>query len=219
MPATPITPKQGVCIDDLVTSVAQKKVLARVPGSKHPAAEEIEKYFAEVYDLTVDLTSVQFPERLGMPCYMAVPTEMDEDQTLSRLSAYFNVGSYAWKTPVSKSVDRSTEQKRPVGLYVFAHVSGDEPDTKHLGKSHDDAVKEGLTFLSAREYLLVTGFHRWKHQKWMDDEKGWTMVSSLWSVGYLMYGYWFPVNAELSLGHDYCDYRPPESGVRELFLG
>lgn len=191
----------------------------KMSGRKHPQAELIEKYFAEVLGYTIDLSGVAFPEKQGFATYMAVPTDLDEDQIFSRITAYFKVGQYAYQSPVADNINRNVEQKRPQGLYVFSHLGGDEPDAQHLGKSYDDAMGQDMLFLNPKEYLLVTGFHRWINKDHFMDVKGWTRTSSLWSDGFLVCGYWSPYASKLCLFNGYRFLRDSDRGPRELFLG
>lgn len=193
------------------------KLIKRFSSKKHPCAEPLEQYFREVFGYTLDLSGVVFPNKEGFASYMAVPTDLDEDQIFSRITTYFKVGRYAWRSPVASNINREVEQKRPQGLYVFAHRGGDEPDAEHRNKSYDDATEEGMTFMNSKEYLLATGFHHWSNGHFM-DVNGWTRTSSLWSDGYLVYGYWIPSDGELYLSHGYRDNRNPDGGPRELVL-
>ena len=191
--------------------------LNKMAGRKHPQAELIEQYFREVLGYTLDLTGVVFPEKVGFPVYMANPQDLDEDQIFSRITTYFKVGQYAYQSPVASNINRNVEQKRPQGLYVFAHVGGDEPDAKHLGKSYDDAMAVNMTFMNPKEYLLATGFHHWLKDHFM-DVKGWTRTSSLWSGGRLVDGCFSPSNDGLCLSFGDRGSRDPVNGPRELVL-
>ncbi len=193
------------------------KLIKRFSSKKHPCAELLEQYFHEVLGCTINLSDVVFPEKDGFATYMAVPPYLDEDQIFGRITKHFKVGQYAWQSPVASNINREVEQKRPQGLYVFAHVGGDEPDAKHLGKSYDDAMAVNMTFMNPMEYLLATGFHRWLKDHFM-DVKGWTRTSSLWSDGGLVCGYFYPCDGELYLFNGYRDSRSPDDGPRELVL-
>lgn len=192
--------------------------ILRFSSGKHPDAEELERFYAEVLGMTVDLRGVMFPEKEGFPVYMALVPGMSEDAVMEKITKHFGVKVYAWQTPVASNIDRTTAQARPEGVYVFVHVGGDEPDAKHLGKSYDDAVEASMVFASPLEYLLMTGFHMWKHRRWMDS-KCWIRTSSLWSDGSLMGGCWDPSDGRLYLDFGDRDGRGPGSGPRELFLG
>ena len=189
----------------------------RFSSNKHPTAKEIETYFCEVYGLTINLAGVAFPEKKGMHAFMAVPPNLNEDTIMKRLTTHFKVGTYAYRSPIANNIDRAMEQKRSKELYVFSHRGRAKPDTDHLVKSYNDAVKENMLFLNSLEYLLCIGFHMWKHGKCM-DAKGWTRTSSLWSDGDLVDGGWDPSNRGLYLSSGNRDDRSPSSGPRELFL-
>lgn len=192
--------------------------LNKMSGRKHPQAELLEQYFSEVLSYTLELSSVVFPEKEGFATYMAVPMDLDEDEIMKRITSHFKVNPYSWLSPIASNINRKVEQKRPQGLYVFAHCGGDEPDAKHLGKSYDDAMEVNMTFMNPKEYLLATGFHRWLKNHFM-DVKGWTRTSSLWSDGGLVCGFWSPSSGRLCLNFGIRDSRFSDSGPRELFLG
>ena len=192
------------------------EAIGKFSTNKHPSAIQLEKYFQEVFELKVDLSYTQFPEKFGFATFMAVPPTLDEDQIMKALTIKFGVNPYMYMA--AEKINREAEQKRPEGLYVFAHVGGDEPDAQHLGKSYDDAIASGMLFLNAKEYLLVSGFHRWLKGHFM-DKKGWTRTSSLWSDGFLVRGRWFEALRSLYLSDGYRGYCRPEDGPRELFLG
>jgi len=195
------------------------EVIKKFSSNKHQQAELIEQYFAEVLGYNLDLSSFVFPEKEGFATYMAVPTDLNEDQIFSRITTYFKVGQYAYQSPVADNINRKIEQKRSQGLYVFAHAGGDEPDAKHLGKSYDDAMTVNMTFMNPKEYLLATGFHRWVNKDHFMDVKGWTRTSSLWSGGRLVYGYWSLSVSGLCLDGGGRAGRRSDCGPRELFLG
>lgn len=190
------------------------EAINKLSGKKHPAAELLEKYFQEVYGYTISLAGIQFPEKGEFSAYMAVPPGLDEDTIMKRLAAHFEVNPFSWRAPIVDNINREFEQKRPQGLYVFAHRGGDEPDDIHRNKSYDDAMSQNLIFLNPKEYLLVSGFHRYVSGHFM-DRKGWTRTSSLWSDGYLVYGSWSDANAELYLNDGNRDLRHSDYGPRE----
>ena len=189
-----------------------EKLITKFIGRKHHAAEDVEKYIHEVYGGKVDLTGKLFPEKNGFPVYMARPDGLDEDFALAQIIKRFSVGKYTYLSPVAENINRNAEQKRPDGTYVFAHVGGDEPDAKHLGKSYDNSVGEKIVFANSFEYLLMTGFHMWKHEKWM-DVKGWTRLSSLWSDGRAVDGYFYPDNQGLCLRKSHRDFRSAKKKI------
>ena len=193
--------------------------IKRFSSKKHRQADLLEQYFAEVLGYTLDLSGVVFPKKEGFATYMAVPVDLDEDQIFSRITTYFKVGQYAYQSPIADNINRKIEQKRPQGLYVFAHVGGDEPDAKHLGKSYDDAMAVNMTFMNPKEYLLATGFHCWVNKGHFMDVKGYTRTSSLWSDGRLVDGYWYPDVSDFCLRGGSRDSRNSDDGPRELFLG
>lgn len=195
-----------------------RRTILQLAGVRHPAADDMERYFKEVFAVTIDLTGITFPEKAGMPAAMVNPRTMNADEILKRLTAYFKVNPYVWKSPVVSNIDTTLEQPRPVGMYVYRHVGSDEPDKQHLNTSYDDATAAKMLFHNHEEYLYSTGFHRWKYGHFM-DRKGATRTSSVWSDGSLVMGSFNPGHRKLYLPHGDCDRRNPDRGPRELFLG
>lgn len=193
-------------------------LIAGMIGRKHPAAEELEQYFKEVLKYSVNLTGVPFPEKEGMPAYMVGGLPITTAEIMGRITSHFNVGKYSWKTLEEGAMIRDVSQKRPQGMYVFAHTGSDEPDTQHRNKSFNDFTTEKLQCMDSSEYLLSSGFHMWKHEKWM-DMVGWTRTSSLWSGGLLVHGGWYSDDSRLCLYYGDRVNCYPDSGPRELFLG
>lgn len=178
----------------------------------------LECYFREVYGQYTNLWGLAFPQGCGMSAQMFVPEELDdEDWIARRIVKRFGVNFLAYKTRIADNINRQSEQKRPQDLYVFAHRGGDEPDNVHLGKSYEDAMAQGITFLNPKEYLLASGFHRYVKDHFM-DRKGGTCTSSLWSDGYLVYGSFIPADVRLCLGGGLRDGRYPDDGPREAVL-
>lgn len=191
----------------------------KMAGRKHPQAEKIEEFFRVVLNHDIDLSGVVFPEKDGMPCYMADdPTGLTDDEIFSRGTAYFKKLGYSYNTPIASSINRDVEQKCPRGLYVFAHRGGDEPDVEHLGKSYDDATQFGMTFANRREYMLMSFFHHFTKGYFM-DRKGYTRTSSLWSDGNLVRGCSHSDSSRLYLGYGHRGDCFPGCGPRELFRG
>jgi hypothetical protein len=184
----------------------------------HPKSKSIRDFYKEVLGLSINLAGVRFPEKEGFPNCMVRCEGFDEDFVVNKLCKHFSVNKYFLQAPAAKYLNRNLEQKRPNGLYVFAYVGGDEPDVKHLGKSYEDAMAEQMIFANPLEYLLMTGFHQWEKQKWMDIS-GSTLTSSLWLDGGLVSGFFDPHPQELYLLDYSHDLRRPSFGPCELFLG
>ena len=179
-------------------------------------------YYSKVYGIDIsEVAEMEFPEHATLQTFMAVSPKLgDEDQIMMSLREYFKINLYRYKEPVAKNVNRDEEakiQKRPSGLYVFAHSGQDEPDTNHRNKSYDDAVAAKMTFANAKEYLLMTGFHKFTKGYFM-DKKGWTRTASLWVDGYLVGGRWSDASSGLCLSNGVRGYGNAGSGPRELFL-
>ncbi|TSD03456.1 MAG: hypothetical protein Athens071416_137 [Parcubacteria group bacterium Athens0714_16] len=184
----------------------------------------LEKYYQEVYGITLDLSGITFPENPDFPVIMVDDLSQYEDQIMDCIQKFFNkpdspVNLYKYKNPVAKNIDRESEklQVRTLqsGLVVFAHKGGDEPDL--LNMSYNTTIEKKIQFMKYREYLRATGFHRFTKGYFM-DRNGWTRTSSLWFDGYLVIGSWFDGDAELCADSDNVDRTHPYDGPRQLFL-
>ena len=199
-------------------SIQSKNIFAQIPL--------LEKYYQEVYGITLDLSEILFPENSDFPAIMVDVLSQDEDEIMEAIQKFFNksetpVNLYKYKSPVAENIDRDSEklQARQLqsGLVVFAHTGQDEPDDKHRNKSYNMAVAENLTFAKYREYLRMTGFHKFTKGYFM-DKNGWTRTSSLWSDGCLVNGLWHDGLAKLYADYGNVDYTDPSNGPRQLFL-
>src|SRR3989338_2001325 len=82
------------------------------------------------------------------------------------------------------------EQNRPRCTYVVVHRGGMEPDKEHRNKSHDDAVNEGLYFLTLKERICIELLHFIKTGKHFDVKGTMTVTSSLTMGGDAFNVYW-----------------------------
>jgi hypothetical protein len=178
-------------------------------------------YYQKVFGIDIsEISDMAFPEHETFKTYMAVSPLLNEDQIMDAFKKYFNIGLFQYKTPIASSIDRDEEkriQKRSSGLYVFAHSGQDEPDQNHRGKSYNDAVAEQMIFANIKEYLLITGFHKFTKNIFM-DKNGWTRTSSLWSDGSLVGADWHGNDSQLRVGNGYVDFRYSDFGPRQLIL-
>lgn len=113
---------------------------------------------------------------------MIVLADLDVNTILRRLKTYFKVECDFKEKRFWNFGERIQNSQQDVvrssKSYIFAYAGGLNPDDRHLGKSFKDAVDEKLPFTNLKEYLLVTGFQRWKHGRWMDDERGGFTITS-----------------------------------------
>ena len=186
----------------------------------------LEKYYQEVYRIKLDLSEIVFPEHPDFPAIMVDDLSQNEDEIMKCIQKFFNkpgvpVNLYKYKNPVAENIDRKSEELQvrqlQSGLVVFAHTGQDKPDTIHRDKSYNMAVAENLTFAKYREYLRMTGFHKFTKGYFM-DKNGWTHTSSLWTDGYLVDGSWFDGLAKLCAGSGHVGSTGPGDGPRQLFL-
>jgi len=208
---------QKIC-KDLSIPIQSEHILTQIPL--------LEKYYQEVYRIKLDLSEITFPENPGFPAIMVDDLSQDEDQIMDCIQKYFNkpdrpVNLYKYRNPVAQNINREAEKLQvrtpQSGLVVFAHTGQDEPDDKHRNKSYNMAVAENLVFAKYREYLRMTGFHKYTKGNFMDC-KGWTRTSSLWSDGYLVSGSWDDDDAWLFADDDSADGAHLGAGSRQLFL-
>lgn len=206
---------QKIC-KDLSISFQSENILTQLPL--------LEKYYEEVYGIKLDLSEITFPEHPDFPAIMVDDLSQDEDQIMDCIQKYFNksdnpVNLYKYKNPVTTNINRESEklQTRTLqsGLVVFAHKGGDEPDL--LNMSYNTAIEKKIQFAKYREYLRMTGFHKYTKGYFM-DRKGWTRTSSLWPGGYLVCGDWYGGGAGLCAGSGSVGLTSPCRGPRQLFL-
>ncbi len=175
-------------------------------------------YYQKVYGIDVsEISTMEFPKHDSLQTFMAVSPLLNEDKIMMAQKKYFNINLYRYQDPSANAIDRSKEQLRPNGLYVFAHSGQDEPDLLHCNKSYNDAMAEQIIFANAKEYLLMTGFHKFTKGYFM-DRNGWTCTSSLWSDGSAVGGSWSGGGPRLCLGRGDVDYRFSIYGPRQLIL-
>lgn len=181
----------------------------------------LRKYFTEIYGITINISKLEFYENERFSEHMVVPPSLSEEKILKALSERFKINvTLALEEVRSSSHTSIPEQKRPNGLYFFAHGGTDTPDIAHLGKSYLDASSLKFPFANVKEYLLMTGFHKFTRGHFMDEE-GRTLTSSLAPHRYPLSGEisdW-PGPRELSLDHvTSVHFRHRVMGPRELFL-
>ncbi len=147
----------------------------------------LKQFFSELFGIQLDVESLDFPVLFGFQSFMVVPQHLSEDQIMAAYLSKFDLQYLRnHMEPVAKSIDRTKEQPRPQGLYTFAHRGGIKADERYLNKSGGN-IPVG-TFMNAKEYLLVTGFHRFVEGKFMDSD-GWTRTSSIWTDRNIVSGY------------------------------
>jgi len=206
---------QKIC-KDLSIPFQSEDILFQIPL--------LEKYYQEVYGITLDLSEIQFPENPNFPAIMVDDLSQDEDEIMDCIQKFFNkpsfpVNLYKYRNPVATNIDRESEKSQirtlQSGLVVFAHKGGDEPDL--LNMSYNTAVERKILFMKYREYLRATGFHKYTKGYFM-DRKGWTRTSSLWLYGCLVFGFWNDDFAGLYAFNSDVEHTNPGSGPRQLFL-
>jgi hypothetical protein len=107
-------------------------------------------------------------------------------------------------------------QPRPDGNYAWADAGGDEPDTKHLGKSYDDAINAQFPFLGPVEYLLSCALFEFTTGR-VYDVKGLTRLSVLDSDGSAMCADWNDDDGSY-LSSSFRDGQYSTDGPREAVL-
>lgn len=197
---------------DLEITLVNEAAMLQIPN--------LIRFYKEVLDLDrPSIAELAFPEHDVFQTFMPIGLATNHDEIMEAYAAKRKIKTSGYKTPIASNIDpKSAEksgQKRPSGIYVIAHLDGDEPDQKHLGKSYDNSVAEGLNFANSIEYLLMTGFRQFVKGSFM-DVKGWTRTSDLWSDGYLVSGCWSPDDSRLCLDDGNRSYRLPGRGPREL---
>ncbi len=172
------------------------------------AKAQLAIYFKVVFGLKLNFTKFRFPRQESFSSYMVVPSELNEDDIMEAFAKRWgsNKNLFRLKRPVTSTLDRTKEQKRPRGTYVFAHKGGGEPDEVFSGASYDNVAEMGINFANIKEYLLMTGFHKFKQDCFLGgingwarnyedrggefmDQNGWTRTSSFYTDGSLILGH------------------------------
>lgn len=186
----------------------------------HQIRQDLQRYLDEVFDLEYDLSGFKFPEKDGFPAYMVGGLPISVAEILDDLAVYFKVKKdTTWDLEGQGQMKRIKSQKRPKGIYVFAHTGSDEPDAQLRNISFDGADTGNRQLMDFPEYLLSTGFHMWKHKTWMDSNTTTTATSSLWFVGLLVCGKYKSVDKMLRFFDGDSEDCYPGRGPREIFLG
>lgn len=177
--------------------------------------KDLERFFSTIYGLAIDLTDVAFLKKEGFDHFMIKPAELNADKIYA---AFGKAGLPSWKYINGSLVkEKKSEQARPAGTYTFAHKGGAEPDVEHLGKSYDDFITEGVTYLTIDEYMLIEQFMWWKFKLHL-DVKGWTRTTTLDSDGFVIRGGWVPGGGRCGLGGDFRDGRDTGDGPRSAVI-
>ncbi len=203
----------------LIKSIAEKNAdeflkLVRIPEEK----QILVSFFKEVFNEEINLDKIVFPKKDDFTMCLFNPKTLTIDERLKLIEKKFGVNeTYKYMSPVSQKIDLTKEQKRPTTPYAFCVRDSAEPDTKHLGKSYDDAIGEKMQFMNAEEYIIFQAYYKFVKKDWA-DKKGWTRTSSLWSDGYLVGGRWASDDTQLKLSDGFRGNRHTDNGPRELSL-
>lgn len=184
----------------------------------NPEAKKLILFFKEVFNEDIELGKIVFPKKDDFTICLFNPKTLSIDERLKLIEKKFGINeTYKWLSPVKEKIDKKKEQSRPSVPYAFCVRDSAEPDTKHLGKSYDDAVAESMKFMNAEEYIIFQAYYKFIKGDFA-DKKGWTRTSSLWSDGNLVGGCWDSGNSKLRLDDGYRDFRDADFGPRELSL-
>lgn len=141
----------------LLSKRAAQKFLGLVNKRKDSIwAEEkskIEKFYKEYFGRTINWSLVSLPAKSDVFKKIEyIFADMTEDQILQAYAKKFGRDKMylKWKS-VTKAI--KTQQDRPVGDRVFAHVGGLEPDL--LNKSYDDGISLRIKFMVPKEGFIA----------------------------------------------------------------
>ncbi len=201
-------------IKNIAKEVAHK-YLQLVPDQILVAKELIEKFYKEVFNFRVSLSKVVFPQQEGFGAYHYNTGRFNEDQIIKAYNKKWDVGVYTYQNLFR--IDHKKDQARPEGPYPFAHVGGDSPDIAHLGKPYNYAIDEKINFANSVEYLLMTGFHKFVTDYFL-DRSNFTQTSSLWLDGKSVLGYFFDNKNSIYLNFSLCNSALFKQGLREIIL-
>lgn len=156
-------------------------------------------------DLPTDLTEIAI-----------IPAHLSAEQLFALCQKYFP----SWK--YHGNLDEvSAEQVRPTGTYVIGYRGGIEPDSVHLGKSYDVAMKEELIFMNPKErmvaelrYAVPDGVYLHHHL----DVKGISILSSLAAGGGAFCVSWRPGSWGFHVYGYFRSYVDSGHGPRQVVL-
>lgn len=117
--------------------------------------EKISKFTREVLGIEVDWSEVIIPtaDISGMSHVEYIPASLSEDQLFALYAKQFGKDK-VWKYYDSITEAIKEQQARPAGDYAMLHRGGEEPDTEHLNKSHNDFFKMGKSTWWLKKDLL-----------------------------------------------------------------
>lgn len=182
--------------------------------------ESLCEYYSKVHGIDLRAADIVLPKDTPFKAFMVVSPDIDEIQIMSDIKKHFGVSIYAYKwDDVNKplTIDRSTEQSRPKGLYAFAHTGEDESDAKHTNKSYDEILAEGTRFANPKECLLMTGYHKFITGKFM-SRKSFTRTLTRWLDGTPIGVDFREEEGTLKLGNGSTDIHCTYHGPREIDL-
>lgn len=142
----------------------------------------LEKYFYEVFGLKLNLSEMKFPKHKRFHALMVVPSYFNEGEIIYRFFKKWRVNVSVCLDSIDKNIDLDKEQKRPEGMYVFAHRGGNISDVVHQNKLHN-RERENFLFMNLKEFLLFTGFFKFKEGYFINQlgrAGGGTVTSSRW---------------------------------------
>ena len=190
--------------------------------------EVLRGFFHKVFGLALDLSQVRFPDMPEGYVSMINPPELSCEKALEGLvrfakDKYPKVIAGTWMPLHKENLMPVPFQERPAEQYVFSYLNTSAPDI--LNWSQDEAVSHKLAFMSAKEYILATGFHFFRTGSFWDlDGRTTTILSERWNYGGIdsgsVYGF-FRDRAEcrvvcLFIGNPQSG--TPTSGIRRVFL-
>ena len=186
------------------SAVAQVLAALEMKLQPDPRLLHSQKLWAKL-GVAVEVEELEIPELPnGLTEVAIIPQHLSNEELFALGKKHYGD---AWKY-YGNLDDVKEEQARPKRTYVLGYRDGKEPDTAHLGKSYDVATKEGLIFMTLKEYQCVALLHFAATTGHL-DEKGWTITSSVASDGYAWIAYWDPDYREFHVpGRDRSDSRP-----------
>lgn len=208
-----------------IAGICEKFGVSILPGDAQAHIPFLERYYADVFGITIDLSGVIFPENTKLRSYMAVDPRLDESDILEGIRDFFGLSknlsdNYAYYNSVAEFIDHERDdriQPRPDGLYVFAHSGEREPDARYRGASYYNAVNAGRMFATVKEYLHITGFYRYMQGHFVDIA-GCTRTSSHWKDGTVVGCRWDKGNSEIRIGSCSAGGKNKKFGIREILV-
>lgn len=166
--------------------------------------KKLKLFFVEYFEMNIDLSMVELPVRYAYSNYMIVPPDLSESDIFEKhLSGSHKIVNPKDGENIESFIKaKGKEQKRPEGLYAFAHTGslynigplsegsfGCTPSPRNISSINIEEYINGKeTSMTLKEYMLYYCFLEWE-RKWQPlDERTWTLLMTTDADGSIFIG-------------------------------